>query len=221
MNKDTMEAFPSLDRIAKDSGCSKPTIMKIIKQIEQKGYITISHVGKLNSNVYKFNNEKSFEPFSYEFLDNKNLTKSEKLQILCTQQYMYKTEGLGKISYSDSELCELTGLNWRTLNKNNSTLMNKGYMSQIYLSKRNKLTGELQKETIYHLNDLGQAIVFALKNHEERISKNTEDVQGLKTQMDQLQKTVEQLTRDRDIALNEVKRLNQMLTTPINKSYQM
>lgn len=111
MNKDTMEAFPSLDRIAKDSGCSKPTIMKIIKQIEQKGYITISHVGKLNSNVYKFNNEKSFEPFSYEFLDNKNLTKSEKLQILCTQQYMYKTEGLGKISYSDSELCELTGLN--------------------------------------------------------------------------------------------------------------
>lgn len=99
--------------------------------------------------------------------------------------------------------------------------MNKGYMSQIYLSRRNKLTGELQKETIYHLNDLGQAIVFALKNHEERINKNTEDVQGLKTQMDQLQKTVEQLTRDRDIALNEVKRLNQMLTTPINKSYQM
>lgn len=58
-----------------------------------------------------FNNEKSFEPFSYEFLDKKDLTKSEKLQILCTQQYMYKNDGLGKLTFSDRQLCELTGLN--------------------------------------------------------------------------------------------------------------
>lgn len=40
MNKDTMEAFPSLDRIAKDSGCSKPTVIKTLKEIKRKGYIT-------------------------------------------------------------------------------------------------------------------------------------------------------------------------------------
>ena len=96
MNGKTLEAFPSLDTIKKDSGCSLPTIRKTIKNIVKKEYISLSNRGR--QIVYKFNNSKSFEPFSYEFLDNKNLTKAEKLQILCTQQFMYKNNGIGKIS---------------------------------------------------------------------------------------------------------------------------
>lgn len=199
MNAKTMKAFPSLDTIAKDSGCSKPTILKIIKEIERKGYIKTELKGGVG-NVYTFNNEKSFEPFSYEFLDNPKLNKSEKLQILCTQQYMYKNDGIGKVSYSDRELAKLTGLDRSVISKNNNSLMSKNLMTQVTLQSRDSETGLMNKETIYHLNELGQAIVFAITNHETRIQQNTADIEDLKRQM-------QQNTKDTQMLLAEIRRL--------------
>lgn len=200
MNKDTMKAFPSLDTIAKDSGCSKPTVMKTIERIKQKGYLRTEPLRRGRGTMYIFNNEKSFEPFSYEFLDNKALSKSEKFQILCTQQYMYKNDGIGKITYSDKELCELTGIDHRTLKRNNQSLIKKGYMTEIYLQKRDSETGLMNKETIYHLNELGQAIVFAIQNHENRIqnieekmNKRDKDIDLLFKEIDRLKKENEEL----------------------------
>lgn len=197
MNAKTMKAFPSLDTIAKDSGCSKPTILKILKEIERKGYIKTELKGGVG-NVYTFNNEKSFEPFSYEFLDNPELNKSEKLQILCTQQYMYKNDGIGKVSYSDRELAKLTGLDRSVISKNNNSLISKNLMTQVTLQSRDSETGLMNKETIYHLNELGQAIVFAITNHETRIQQNTQDIETLKSQI-----------KDNQILLAEIKRLQE------------
>lgn len=203
MNAKTMKAFPSLDTIAKDSGCSKPTILKIIKEIERKGYIKTELKGGVG-NVYTFNNEKSFEPFSYEFLDNPELNKSEKLQILCTQQYMYKDNGIGKVSYSDRELAKLTGLDRSVISKNNNSLMSKNLMTQVTLKSRDSETGLMNKETIYHLNELGQAIVFAITNHEERIKQNTEDISTLKQQITEIQ---QKYTKNTELLLSEIHRL--------------
>lgn len=205
MNKDTMEAFPSLDRIAKDSGCSKPTVIKTLKEIKRKGYITWKSCGK--ATTYIFNNEKSFEPFSYEFLDKKDLTKSEKLQILCTQQYMYKNDGIGKLTFSDRQLCEITGLNWRTLNKNTKSLMEKNYVDQVSLQVRDKETGCFKKETIYNLNGLGQAIVFAFQNHEARIQQNEDSIQELQEKIKRLEENEIKRTKDFEILMNEIRRL--------------
>lgn len=193
MNKDTMEAFPSIDTISKDSSCSKPTVIKNIKIIEEKGYFKTRHEGYFNQTIYTFNNEKSFEPFSYEFLDNPKLTKSEKLQILCTQQYMFKNDGIGKITYSDNELSKLTGLNRRTIAINNSSLIAKGFMTQVELKSKDKSSGMMNKETIYHLNELGQAIVFALQKHENQIQEH--------------EKMIENNSKDISILANEVRRL--------------
>lgn len=203
MNAKTMKAFPSLDTIAKDSGCSKPTILKTIKEIVRKGYIEIENKPGLG-NTYKFNNEKSFEPFSYEFLDNPKLTKSEKLQILCTQQFMYKDNGIGKLSYTNAELAELTGLDRHTISKNNNSLISKNFMTQVALKSKNAETGLIDKETIYHLNELGQAIVFAITNHEERIQQNTEDISTLKQQMTEMQ---QKYTKNTELLLSEIHRL--------------
>lgn len=205
MNKDTMEAFPSLDRIAKDSGCSKPTVIKTLKEIRRKGYITWKSCGR--ATVYTFNNEKSFEPFSYEFLDKKDLSKSEKLQILCTQQYMYKDNGIGKTSFSDRELCEMTGLNWRTLNKNTQSLIQKNYVNQVSLQIRDKESGCFKKETIYNLNDLGQAIVFAFQNHENRIQRNEDSIEELRNQVQKLEERDQKRSKDVELLLSEVRRL--------------
>lgn len=205
MNKDTMLAFPSMTTIAKDSGCSKPTILKTIKEIVRKGYLQVTP-RQNKSTVFKFNNERTFEPFSYKFLDNENLTKSEKLQILCTQQYMFKMDGDGKISYSDRELSKLTGLDARTINKNNLTLMEKDYMTQVELRNRDPETGELKTEKIYHLDKFGQAVVFALGRHEKMIQDVQVDVATIKQEFASFR---EETKKDKEVLLNEIKRLQE------------
>ena len=195
MNKDTMKAYPSLDRIQKDTGVSKATIIKIIKNIINKGYMQQESKKGVGA-IYTFNNEKSFEPFSYEFLDNENLTKAEKLQILCTQQYMFKDNGIGKISYSDNELAEKTGLNRNTIAKTNQSLMQKGFATQVSLATRDPKTGLMNKETIYHLDEIGQAIVFKLKEHDDRIVKNEEDIESLKKDNELLRRELNEIKRE-------------------------
>lgn len=179
MNAKTMTAHPSLQTIADRTGCSIPSIRKIIKDIVAKKYMTVE-IKKGIGTIYTFSNEKSFEPFSYEFLDNPNLTKAEKLHILCTQQYMFKENGVGKVTYSDAELSEKTGLNRHTISKTNQSLIEKGFAEQIILRSKNPETGLMDKETIFHLNELGQAIVFKLKEHEDRIDKHDEEIEELK-----------------------------------------
>ena len=192
MNSKTLDAFPSVATIAKESSCSKKTVLETIDRIQEKGYFKIEKRGKCNH--YIFNNEKHFEPFSYEFLDNENLSKAEKLQILCTQQYMYKTKtidngGFGAISMSDRQLAEYTGLDRNFIAKNNKSLIQKGYASQVSLQTKDAETGLINKQTIYHLNEIGQAIVFAIQNHENRL--NEQD-----NRIEQLEKMVALLTRE-------------------------
>lgn len=179
MNAKTMTAHPSLQTIADRTGCSIPSIRKIIKDIVAKKYMTVE-IKKGIGTIYTFSNEKSFEPFSYEFLDNPKLTKVEKLHILCTQQYMFKENGVGKITYSDAELSEKTGLNRHTISKTNQSLIEKGFAEQIILRSKNPETGLMDKETVFNLNELGQAIVFKLKEHEDRIDKHDEEIEELK-----------------------------------------
>lgn len=193
MNAQTMKAYPAYDRICKDSGLSKSTVIKTIKAIEAKGYMKHEFVPG-HGITYIFNNEKSFEPFSYDFLDNEKLTKAEKLQILCTQQFMFKKDGIGKVSYSDRELAEKTGLDYRTIAKNNNTLIEKGYVMQIE-SKRDPLTGLMNRDTIYRLNEIGQAIVFTLQNHETRLNEHETELELCKKKIAELERRLAQQER--------------------------
>lgn len=185
MNSKTMTAHPSLQTIADRTGCSIPSIRKIIKDIVAKKYMTVE-IKKGIGTIYTFSNEKSFEPFSYEFLDNPNLTKAEKLHILCTQQYMFKEDGVGKITYSDAELSEKTGLNRHTISKTNQSLIEKGFAEQIVLRSKNPETGLIDKETIFNLNELGQAIVFKLKEHDDKLTQHDEEIEALKWEIEKL-----------------------------------
>lgn len=196
MNSKTLEAFPSIETIAKESSCSKKTVLDTIEKIQQKGYFTIKKIGKCNH--YFFSNEKHFEPFSYDFLDNPELNKSEKLQILCTQQYMIKTQitddngeeqGFGAISMSDRQLALCTGLDRNSIARNNKSLIEKGFASQISLKVKDPETGLMNKQMIYRLSEIGQAIVFTLQNHEDRINDNT-------GRIGQLEKAVALLVRE-------------------------
>lgn len=185
MNKDTKEAFPSLQTICAKSGASVNTVRKCIANLEKEKYFTITKEGR--KNIYTFSDYKKFEPFSYDFLDKEDLTFTEKAYIIASQQYMYKDEqGFGKITLSGQDLSKKINMPESTISKCNKSLTAKDYLSIIRCNKRDEETGVIIQEKIFHLDELGQAVIWALHNHEERITNN--------------EKTL-------DLALNEIAKL--------------
>lgn len=182
MNKDTHQAFPSLEKLKQVSGASIPTIRDSIQKLVDTNYISITREGR--KNIYTFNTYKNFEPFSYEFLDNKSLSFNEKAFIVATQKYMYKEEeGLGKIGYSNRKLADLISMTEGSIRKYNNSLENKEL-----------LTYDIQKDgttvKVYHLDKMLQNIIWVLANHEKRISDIEKENAELKSKFEELEKLV-------------------------------
>ena len=174
------KVFPSLDRLAERSQLSVPTVRASLKILEDAGYIKIEKKGR--KNYYTFSKYLNFEPFSDEFLDNRDITPTTKAYLGAAQQFMYKdVEGLGKLSYSNRVMSEHINMPESSIRKCNKELEKKNYLTVI----KNASLGDTK---IFNLNDLGQAIIWALQNHEERITQNTEKVADLEKRMEVLEK---------------------------------
>lgn len=198
-NSKTKEAFPSLDLISEHSGSSKPTIKKSVEKLVKYGYLNVRKEGR--KNVYKFNDYKKFEPFSYDFLDKKDLDQGTKSYVLAAQQFMYKDiPGFGKVNYSDNKLGGIMNISHNSVAKYNKILEDKGYLSIIQTDLKDD-NGLLIKEKVFNLNELEQAIVFTLQNHENRISNNEDLLEQLSKENEQLKKTQDQMLKQIDILL--------------------
>ena len=101
MDKDTKTCYPSLDTISRESGASINTVRASIQNLVNAEYIEVTPKGR--GKLYRFLKWDKFEPFSYDFLDNKKLTFKEKAYILATQQYMFKKEETqdGVVTYNN------------------------------------------------------------------------------------------------------------------------
>ena len=174
------KVFPSLDKLAERSQLSVPTVRASLKILEDAGYIKIEKKGR--KNYYTFSKYLNFEPFSDEFLDNKDITPTTKAYLVAAQQFMYKdVEGVGKLSYSNLAMSKHINMPESSIRKCNKELEKKNYLTVI----KNASLGDTK---IFNLNDLGQAIIWALQNHEERITQNTEKVADLEKRMEVLEK---------------------------------
>lgn len=183
MNKDTMECFPSLDTIAERAGASVPTVRKCIKNLQDKDYLKVIKTGR--SQKYRFNKLKQFEPFSYDFLDNKELSFTNKAFLAAAQTYMYdKESGTGKISYNKMELAEKINMPYSTLARTTNELVKKDIMS---LQKIASGKQEMQ----FNFERYNQGIVRVLLNHEERIDDTEAKVERLENTVDTLMKIIE------------------------------
>ena len=192
MNKDSLECYPSLDKIVEVSGISKPTVRKTIDKLSKLNYITVTKSGR--KNIYKFSPYKNFEPFSYEFLDKKDISADEKALIIAEQQFMFKdVDGLGKISYTDLELSNKINMSYNTIVKYHKSLEQKGYLTTIKTRAKDSETGLAINEKIFHLDELGQAIVWALQKHEEDINELKEKTKSTSKDVDLLIKEISQL----------------------------
>lgn len=183
MNKDTMECFPSLDTIAERAGASVPTVRKCIKNLQDKDYLKVIKTGR--SQKYRFNKLKQFEPFSYDFLDNKELSFTNKAFLAAAQTYMYdKESGTGKISYNKMELAEKINMPYSTLARTTNELVKKDIMS---LQKIASGKQEMQ----FNFERYNQGIVRVLLNHEERLDDAEAKVERLENTVDTLMKIIE------------------------------
>lgn len=194
MNKDTKNCYPSLDTIVEESGVSKPTVIKSISRLKEKNYLKVGKKGR--SNLYSFVACKNFEPFSDEFLKNKEISSNEKAYLIASQQVMFKDlEGYGKISYSDSELSEIINLDKRSIAKYNKSLEEKGFLSIVPTKNKDEVTGIKIDEKIFYLNKLGQKVIWLLQKHEEDI--------------EELKESTEENSKDIELLLNRIKQLEE------------
>ena len=196
-NEKTKECFPSLQKIADKSNASIPTIRASIKRLEEKNYITIEKRGR--SNYYLFNPSKYFEPFSPKFINKEDISFTTKSYLIASQQYMYKDiEGLGKISYSNMELSEKINMPESTIRKCNKELERNNYLTIIKNESRNIETGCKTGTKLFNLNELGQAVICALVNHEDRINDHEDRLSKLEEANKKKDLLIEKLLRENE-----------------------
>lgn len=155
MNEQTMEAYPSYATITQETKAAAATIKKCVDNLVREHYLSTRKEGK--KIVYKFNNKKQFEPYSYEFLDRRDLTFTEKAYIVATQQFMFKDgdSEIGKISYTNKELSALINMPESTISKNNRSLETKGLLEGASLPAKQ-----------FKLRELDQLFVWKFKEQD-------------------------------------------------------
>lgn len=185
-NWETHEAFPSMETIAQDLGCDKRTVSASIKRLEKSEFLSIKKKGR--GNVYTFKKYLHFEPFSLEFLKNPDLTITEKAYLVAQQQFMIKEDGVGKITDNILETSSKIAMSPNTIRRCDKSLEAKKYLDIKTTKHRDPETGLLQTEKIYHLDKFGQAVVFVLQNHEDRLSSIEQKVLELEQKMPEYDK---------------------------------
>lgn len=185
MNEQTMEAYPSYATITQETKAAAATIKKCVDNLVREHYLSTRKEGK--KIVYKFNNKKQFEPYSYEFLDRRDLTFTEKAYIVATQQFMFKDgdSEIGKISYTNKELSALINMPESTISKNNRSLETKGLLEGASLPAKQ-----------FKLRELDQLFVWKFKEQDEKIQQNTNKISALEKHVAELEKALASKNKD-------------------------
>lgn len=106
---------------------------------------------------------------------------------------MFKDAGVGRMTFTLDELSDKTGLDRHTISKNNSSLIRKEFATQRTTQVREDISKCFKKETIYFLEKIGQAIVFTLKQHENKIQEHDVQIADLYKKLEERDKTVKTL----------------------------
>lgn len=196
MNGETKEAFPEVRTIAKESGLNKETIWNSVKRLEAAGYIKIKRApGK--SNTYIFNDYTKFEIFSFDCLDNPELSVKEKSYLIATQQYMFKNTDLmnGNITFTNKELATKIGLSLNTLKKYERSLEEKHILTLVPTQNRDPETGLNVYQRVYNFNEYMNIIALKFLETDDKINNHEDRIAALESRIETLVKSNEILTR--------------------------
>lgn len=191
MDKDTLEAFPGIKTIAKESGCGEDAVRKAIKELVDNKFIE-QKIRKGQSTLYKFSKTKSFEPFSYDFLKDDKIKIREKAYLMMNQKDMYnKGTGIGSISFSTKEIAKRTRMSIPTVLACENTLIKAGYLSKTDSKLVDSESG-LHKDLRMYLLQLYNMAAVTYR----QTKQNTEDIQELKEENKIMKKQLEILTKE-------------------------
>lgn len=175
-----MEAFPSLDTIKKETGCALQTIRKSILALEKEGAIKVKR--KCNApNVYTFTKlEEDFERYTFEFLD-KEWSPELKGHVMGVLANSYKdpTTGFAYTMKTQEELADSMHTSVRTIQRRNKEMRNEGILTELTSYKRDETTGLQRTVGAIDMAKVCQAVLYV----NEKVEKNTEDIEQLKKQL--------------------------------------
>lgn len=170
-NQETKDSFPSLDTLVKESGISKSTVIKCIKNLETSGYISVRKDKKVNH--YTFSDFKKFEIYSYDFLDDKTLSMSDKAYLVSMQPYMFKEKdsGVGKVTWSEFDIAKILKIDLRTLRKYENHLQQRDHpvLTLVPTAKRDPETGLAIQERIFDFESYNNVLALKFQQIDEEL----------------------------------------------------
>ena len=197
MNKDSRTCYPSMDKIKEKTDLSVRFINDSIHRLEEFGLIQVTR-RKGTSNLYYFPPETDqFEMFSEEFLDMKLPPKVKEYYMKIQKTLYDKDQQVATTHYNDSELAQITGVSKPTVRKYNLLLEQSGYMTSKLTNYKDE-AGLTIRELSFDMQKLGQFGLW-VKAITEQVVSNTDDIQELRANYNDLQKEVKELRRRLDI----------------------
>lgn len=188
MNKDNFRCYPSLTTVCEDTSLSRPSVTKSIKALIKSGDIKL-HGRVRRNNVYQFNpTSKNFERYSYNFLNDQNLTAKEKAFYIIMQPLLYKDGKEGATTYSYKDIADLTGLDRRIVSDRSKELEQKGIIIKKTVINKD---GNSTVMTIYDLSKVHQDLLFIKEQTEE----NTSRIESLEKRQEKIVKEIEELKK--------------------------
>lgn len=188
----TKEAFPSFATLASESGISKPTVMKCVDRLESAGYISITKQKKVNH--YTFSEINKFEIYSFDFLDDPSLNTNDKAYIICMQPHMFKNTdlGIGKVTFTDQEVADRLGIDYRTLRKYEDHLQSKDIMTLVPTQLKDPATGLAITERVFDFEAYNNMLACKFHQIEEKLNDKVsrEDYEKLLREFKELKKQV-------------------------------
>lgn len=166
VNSETKEAWPSSKKLSELTGLSKPTVLNALQRLTDLQYVYKRTEGR--KNFYTFNDQKGFEPISYDFLEMKELTPTEKA-VQIRMQHLQFLEGEENVcKMSESEISSIINVPKSTLGNTLASMEKKGFLERkpVLTSK-----GVIVQGKYFKLNALQQAIVIELTNQNKRITE--------------------------------------------------
>ena len=213
MNKTTHDCFPSLHTLSKDTGMAINTLKKYLDLLETNKHIKI-YRKQGSITVYKFNIDSilyntNFERFTYEFLDNKLMTHDAKGMFIYLQSNMYKDDRYGKLTSTYLDLSEMLGCSMNTLKKTLKNMEDNNILTISDTKAIDPKTKTKKKIFNFDFEIIGQAVLFKLKDHEDRISDNESEIKYLKEELLKLKNIINDKNhyiKIQDENINELKK---------------
>lgn len=149
------------------------------------------------STRYIFNDYKKFEIFSFDFLDNDNLTPKEKAYLITIQNKMYKDNVLeiGKITLSNSDIKEFLNIDPKTMRKLEQSLQEKNVLQLIPVKSRDE-RGVCVNERIYSFQDFANLVAIQFMKTEEQIQDLNKQNEDIRKQFAMMQEEIERLKKE-------------------------